>query len=690
MRYVLSKAALREEETETITDGRITIVSDPFGGTIGQLLSEASGSIPYNLPEESINLESIRGLRVELDDVNAVLAIVVNDHVLADASGLGNEHTVSGLTAGQVLRASGAVTANFAVLDFTDLSGKIADSQVDSTVTYTNLQAVNTLNVKVPSGGQAMLIDGGTARYISMGTTGAVGDTPKFTTYSDGVRIVIDDTIGAADAGIAIGVGFSGASRAWLGVGASNGSIEFYGGTTRFAIIDNFGIFTTKVVTGEGGMTLGKGLLGEDKNLLFFGRAQSGGFDAGHIQINRIGVLRIVCSFEVDSIHFKFNPVDIDGNLSVAGAQTDIGRRLKIGGSSTTGVPSFEIHDSYQTDRRAEATEFYWSVNSTEVQTTFPTVSNWPTIRSKWYRLSSAQADVGDVVLYMPVAYVRVTGQPSDEGHLKWTVDGMPDDGGVNLEIKAELVTITGALSIGTALFIAASQITAGTFGAGNYVFPGNITIADNFDINLGGSASIFWDTTGANPDWSLAGHVSGLGPTFRREDSGGLTLSIFRTDAQSGGALIGYIRGEAISSLSNSYDAGGLRITQVSNTDNAEETQIRLETCQGGASPVEVMRLNQNGNVLIGTLVEAAGSPRLDVVGDATISGKITIGGDLIHTGTKFGVFSATPIVRVDAYIVTNDSADRSYDADSTSIDELADVIATVIADLKSYGFFQ
>ena len=505
-------------------------MSDPFGGAISELLREASGSIPYNLPDESINLESIRGLRTELD-------VVVNDHVLADAFGLGEQHTVSGLSDGLVLRASGGETAAFSTLDFLDLKGKIANSQVDSTVTYSNLRSVDTLNVKVTSGGQAMLIDGGTARYINMGTAGAAGDIPTFNTYSDGVRLVIDDTIGAADAGIAIGVGFSGASRVWFGIGASNGNFKWYGGTTEFGILDSIGWFTTGTMIAEKGMTIGKGVAGEDKNLLFFGRSDGGGNESGHIQINKAGILRIVCTFEHNSIHFKINPVDIDGNLSVAGAQTDIGRRLKIGGSSTSGIPSFEIHDSYQTDRRIEATEFNWSVNSTEVQV----AATFPTIRNNWYRLSSAQADVGDVVLYMPVAYVRVTGQPSDEGHLKWTVDGNPDDGGVNLEIKAELVTITGILSIGTPLVINASQITAGTFGAGNYVFPANVTIA-----------------------------------------------------------------------------------------------------------------------------------------------------GDLIHTGTKFGVFSATPIVQVAAYTVTNDSADRSYDADSTSIDELADVIATIITDLQSYGFFQ
>jgi hypothetical protein len=54
--------------------------------------------------------------------------ITANDHhnqvhVLATASGLGADHTVSGLTAGQVLRASGATVAAFAVLDHSELSG---------------------------------------------------------------------------------------------------------------------------------------------------------------------------------------------------------------------------------------------------------------------------------------------------------------------------------------------------------------------------------------------------------------------------------------------------------------------------------------------------------------------------------------------------------------------------------------
>lgn len=46
-------------------------------------------------------------------------------HVLADTSGLGPDHTTSGLTAGQVLRATGATTAAFANLQATDLPAHV-------------------------------------------------------------------------------------------------------------------------------------------------------------------------------------------------------------------------------------------------------------------------------------------------------------------------------------------------------------------------------------------------------------------------------------------------------------------------------------------------------------------------------------------------------------------------------------
>jgi hypothetical protein len=41
-------------------------------------------------------------------------------------------------------------------------------------------------------------------------------------------------------------------------------------------------------------------------------------------------------------------------------------------------------------------------------------------------------------------------------------------------------------------------------------------------------------------------------------------------------------------------------------------------------------------------------------------------------------------------AIVATNGTTQRSYDASSTSIDELADVVATLIADLRSQGLIR
>jgi hypothetical protein len=54
---------------------------------------------------------------------------------------------------------------------------------------------------------------------------------------------------------------------------------------------------------------------------------------------------------------------------------------------------------------------------------------------------------------------------------------------------------------------------------------------------------------------------------------------------------------------------------------------------------------------------------------------------------GDKIGFFGVAPVVQPAAYTVTNDSADRAYDANSTTLDELADVLGTLIGDLQSLG---
>lgn len=69
---------------------------------------------------------------------------------------------------------------------------------------------------------------------------------------------------------------------------------------------------------------------------------------------------------------------------------------------------------------------------------------------------------------------------------------------------------------------------------------------------------------------------------------------------------------------------------------------------------------------------------------------GDVEIDGALNHDGSTLGFFGTAPATQAAAYTPTNVSADRSFDANSTTLDEVADVLGTLIADLQSYGLLQ
>jgi len=65
------------------------------------------------------------------------------------------------------------------------------------------------------------------------------------------------------------------------------------------------------------------------------------------------------------------------------------------------------------------------------------------------------------------------------------------------------------------------------------------------------------------------------------------------------------------------------------------------------------------------------------------TATNSVTIGA----SSTTIGLYGVTPVARVTGYNVTNAETDRSYDADATTVTELANVLGTLIADLKNTG---
>lgn len=52
-----------------------------------------------------------------------------------------------------------------------------------------------------------------------------------------------------------------------------------------------------------------------------------------------------------------------------------------------------------------------------------------------------------------------------------------------------------------------------------------------------------------------------------------------------------------------------------------------------------------------------------------------------------KIGFFGTAPTAQPGTYTTSNVSPDRAFDADSTTLEEVADVLGTLIADLKSLG---
>ncbi len=72
---------------------------------------------------------------------------------------------------------------------------------------------------------------------------------------------------------------------------------------------------------------------------------------------------------------------------------------------------------------------------------------------------------------------------------------------------------------------------------------------------------------------------------------------------------------------------------------------------------------------------------------GKAIFTAEVELDGALNHDGSTVGFYGVTPVVRSSAYTPSNVSTDRTYNANATSIDEIADVLGTLIADLQLTG---
>lgn len=125
------------------------------------------------------------------------------------------------------------------------------------------------------------------------------------------------------------------------------------------------------------------------------------------------------------------------------------------------------------------------------------------------------------------------------------------------------------------------------------------------------------------------------------------------------------------IRNASNMVQTGYMRIGAITAPNNVTDGDF---TCT---------RLNV-GNVAFPAGFEAY------IGGDLNITGQLDLDGDLNHDGANIGFFGTAPAPLAAAYTPTNVIADRAYNADATSVEELADVLGTLISDLQSYGLLQ
>lgn len=176
---------------------------------------------------------------------------------------------------------------------------------------------------------------------------------------------------------------------------------------------------------------------------------------------------------------------------------------------------------------------------------------------------------------------------------------------------------------------------------------------------------------------------------------------------------LLDSSQNEKIIAKSGSTDWGGghYGIIEFWNATPARENAILLlSTAFGATRPICVQGsvwLNRSGGANLGrfrgsgitSLMEwdavndrvgintTSPDTLFHVNGAAHVGSDIEIDGALNHDGSTVGFFGTTPATKPSAYTPSNVTTDRTYDANATTVDELADVLGTLIADLQTLG---
>jgi len=116
--------------------------------------------------------------------------------------------------------------------------------------------------------------------------------------------------------------------------------------------------------------------------------------------------------------------------------------------------------------------------------------------------------------------------------------------------------------------------------------------------------------------------------------------------------------------------------------------TEVQFQLLSKPSQSANIMQVGEDSGDIDGFFV-------MDEVGNIGLGAsidpiaKLHVDGSFFVTG-NLGFFGATPVAQVPAYTPTNVTTDRSYNADITTVNQLADILGTLITDLQTYGLLQ
>lgn len=260
------------------------------------------------------------------------------------------------------------------------------------------------------------------------------------------------------------------------------------------------------------------------------------------------------------------------------------------------------------------------------------------------------------------------------------------------------------------------------TGGAGQLIHDGEFLVTRNSigttstsGVRLENQASATAGTTVQKPPrFSQSGHVWDTGAVATRVQD--WSLDTVYTSGNPGSAVWTFnyqYNAGGYTSLMNLSSTGRLNIGNGSTVASAklQVTDSNAEIARfdrNSANNAAISTRNTSGAVFFGSTsagttfavgstadLTADGKLSVDVAGNTiTVANSVnfvfnTTNGTKFGTATnqKIGFYNATPIVQPSAYTVSNLTTDKTYDANATTIDELADVLGTLITDLKSLG---